>query len=93
MKYESDYDFTKIPFDRIERVGQISMLNNDMFTVSWLLGRYCNFKCSYCWTHGRADKPDHRPTNLCIQTINSIKEQAKEFMCVSRDRELLVDVK
>ena len=71
------YDFTKIPFDRIERVGQISMLENDMFTVSWLLGRYCNFKCSYCWTHGRADKPDHRPTNLCLQTINSIKEQAR----------------
>jgi len=74
----SNYDFTKIPLERIERVGQISMLKNDMFTVSWLLGRYCNFKCSYCWSHGRADKPDHRPTNLCLQTINSIKEQARE---------------
>ena len=28
--------------DRIIRLGQISMLKNDMFTVSWLLGRYCN---------------------------------------------------
>ena len=73
----ADYDFTKIPLDRIERVGQISMLKNDMFTVSWLLGRYCNFKCSYCWTHGRADKPDHRPTELCLKTIDSIKEQAR----------------
>ena len=59
MKYTSDYDFTKIPLDNIERVGQITMLQNDMFTVSWLLGRYCNFKCSYCWKHGRADEPDH----------------------------------
>jgi len=73
----SEYDFTKIPFDKIERVGQISMLKNDMFTVSWLLGRYCNYKCSYCWTHGRADKPDHRPTELCLKTIDSIKEQAR----------------
>ena len=71
------YDFTKIPLDKIERVGQISMLYNDMFTVSWLLGRYCNYKCSYCWTHGRSDKPDHRPTDLCLKTIDSIKEQAR----------------
>jgi len=71
------YDFTKIPLDRIERVGQISMLYSDMFTVSWLLGRYCNYKCSYCWAHGRADKPDHRPTELCLYTIDEIKKQAR----------------
>ena len=53
MKYTSEYDFTEIPFDNIVRVGQISMLKNDLFTVSWLLGRYCNFKCSYCWTQGQ----------------------------------------
>jgi len=78
MKYTSDYDFTKIPLDKIERVGQISMLKNNMFTVSWLLGRYCNYKCSYCWAHGRSDKKDHRPTDLCLKTIDSIKEQAEE---------------
>lgn len=78
MTLESDYDFTKIPFDRIVRFGQISMLMNDMFTVSWLLGRYCNFKCSYCWTHGRSDEKDHRPTELCLKTVDSIKEQARK---------------
>lgn len=73
----SKYDFTKIPFDKIVKLGQISMLKNDMFTVSWLLGRYCNFKCSYCWSHGRSDKKDHRSTELCLKTIDSIKEQAR----------------
>lgn len=72
----NDYDFTKIPFDRIVKLGQISMLDSDLFTVSWLLGRYCNFKCSYCWEHGRSDKVDHRPTDLCLRTIDSIKLQA-----------------
>jgi len=72
------YDFTKIPLDKIVRVGQISMLNNDLFTVSWLLGRYCNYKCSYCWSHGRADTKDHRPTELCLKTIDSIKSQARK---------------
>ena len=74
----SEYDFTKIPFDHIVKLGQISMLYNDMFTVSWLLGRYCNYKCSYCWAHGRSDVKDHRPFQLCLDTITSIKEQARE---------------
>jgi MoaA/NifB/PqqE/SkfB family radical SAM enzyme len=73
----SEYDFTKIPFDRIVKLGQISMLYNDLFTVSWLLGRYCNYRCSYCWTHGRSEKKDHRPIELCLKTIDSIKEQAR----------------
>ena len=77
-EYTSDYDFTKIPFDRIERVGQISMLKNKLFTTSWLLGRYCNYHCSYCWAHGRSDIKDHRPTELCLKTIDSIKEQARD---------------
>jgi len=74
----SEYDFTKIPFDKLTRVGQISMLYNDLFTVSWLLGRYCNYHCSYCWEHGRADKKDHRPIRLIIKTLHEIKRQARE---------------
>lgn len=70
-------DFTKTPFDKIIRVGQISMIYNDLFTVSWLLGRYCNYNCSYCWEHGRSDKKDHRSLKLCIKTIRNIKKQAR----------------
>ena len=72
-----DYDFSLIPFDKIVKLGQTSMLEKDLFTVSWLLGRYCNYKCSYCWAHGRSDVKDHRPTELCLKTIDSIKEQAR----------------
>jgi len=74
----SDYDFTKIPFDKLTRVGQISMLYNDLFNVSWILGRYCNYHCSYCWEHGRSDKKDHRSLKTCILTIRDIKTQARE---------------
>ena len=42
----SNYDFTKIPFNDLVRVGQRTMLYRDMFSVSWLLGRFCNYKCS-----------------------------------------------
>jgi organic radical activating enzyme len=73
----SNYDFTKIPFDDIVQVGQRTLLYRDLFTVSWLLGRFCNYKCSYCWPYARSDRKDHRPTELCLKTIDEIKRQAR----------------
>ncbi len=75
---KSSYDFTKIPYNDIVRVGQRTMLYRDIFTVSWLLGRYCNYRCSYCWPYARSDTKDHRPTELCLKTIDEIKRQARE---------------
>ena len=74
----SAYDFTAIPYDDIVRVGQRTMLYKDLFTVSWLLGRFCNYRCSYCWPYARSDTKDHRPTELCLKTIDEIKRQARE---------------
>ena len=74
----SAYDFTKIPYADIVRVGQRTLLYRDLFTVSWLLGRFCNYRCSYCWPYARSDKKDHRPTELCLATIDEIKRQARE---------------
>jgi organic radical activating enzyme len=74
----SAYDFEKIPYDELVRVGQRTMLYKDIFTVSWLLGRFCNYRCSYCWPYARSDSKDHRPTELCLKTIDEIKCQARE---------------
>ena len=76
--YYSSYSFSDIPFQDIERLGQASLLHRDLFCVSWLLGRFCNYKCSYCWPYARSSKPDHRPLKLLIQTMNEIKRQARE---------------
>lgn len=73
----SNYDFSAIPFKDIVKFGQRSLLYRDLFTVSWLLGRFCNYKCSYCWPYARSDKKDHRPTELCLSTIDEIKRQAR----------------
>lgn len=73
----SQYDFSKIPFDRIVKVGQRSLIYRDLFTVSWLLGRFCNYNCSYCWPYARSDTKDFRPTKLIILTIDEIKRQAR----------------
>ena len=75
---KSKYDFNKIPFNDIEMVGQHTMVKKDLFTVSWLLGRFCNYNCSYCWPYARSSKKDHRDTDLCLLTIDEIKRQARE---------------
>ena len=74
----SSYNFKAIPYNDIVRVGQRTMLYKDLFTVSWLLGRYCNYRCSYCWPYARSDSKDHRPTELCLKTVDEIKRQARE---------------
>lgn len=74
----SEYDFSQIPFDDIVKLGQRSLLYRDLFNVSWLLGRYCNYNCSYCWPYARSDEKDHRPLSLLISTMDQIKKQARE---------------
>lgn len=77
MLNQSNYDFTKIPFDRIVKFGQRSMLNKDTFAVSWILGRYCNYNCSYCWPYAHSRYKDYRPLDLITKTIDEIKRQSK----------------
>jgi len=65
-----------IPWNNIIRFGQQSMLETDLFNISWILGRFCNYKCSYCWPYARTDKPDYQDLNIYRDTIFNIKEQA-----------------
>ena len=78
LKNSHPYSFSSIPFSDIERLGQISLLYRDLFCVSWLLGRFCNYKCSYCWPYARSSTLDHRPLSLLIKTMDEIKKQARE---------------
>ena len=53
------------------------MLNKKLFNVSWILGRFCNYDCSYCWPYARSKTLDHRPFEVYTRTIDEIKRQAK----------------
>ena len=64
-------------FEQIDRIGHVTMLYRNIFAVTFHLGRFCNYNCSYCWTHGRSDVKDHRPTEVVIATIAEIKRQAR----------------
>ena len=67
-----------IPFNNITSLGQKTMLDNPLFNVSWILGRFCNYKCSYCCPYANTDKPDHQELSLYKSTIDEIKSQARD---------------
>jgi organic radical activating enzyme len=69
--------FSTIPFEKIMRFGQQTMLDRPLFNVSWILGRFCNYKCSYCWPYARSDKSDYQPIEMYKATANEIKRQAR----------------
>ena len=71
-------DFQKIPFQNIVKFGQRTMLSRPLFSVSWILGRFCNYNCSYCWPYARSDKPDHQELEVYKNAINEIKRQARQ---------------
>jgi len=70
-------NFQNIPFDKIVRLGQKTLLDTDLFTVSWILARFCNYNCSYCWPYARSSIPDHRSLQTYCDTVDEIKRQAR----------------
>jgi len=70
-------DYTNIPWNDITHFGQKTLLKSHLFTVSWITTRYCNYECSYCWPYARSSVKDTKPLELYINTVNSIKAQAK----------------
>jgi hypothetical protein len=70
-------NFQEIPFDKIVKFGQQTMLNSRLFTVSWILARFCNYSCSYCWPYARSSTLDHQNLEIYLNTLDSIKAQAR----------------
>ena len=70
-------NFTEIPFQNIVRFGQQTMLDRPLFSTSWILGRFCNYKCSYCWPYARSDVQDYQSLDVYKHTIDEIKRQAR----------------
>ena len=69
-------NFTEIPFSKIVKFGQETMLDKNLFSISWILGRFCNYSCSYCWPYAHSDKPDHLELELYKKTMDEIRFQA-----------------
>lgn len=66
----------RIPLNNITKFGQQTMLDRPLFNVSWILGRFCNYKCSYCWPYARSDKLDFLSLETYTNAVDEIKRQA-----------------
>jgi organic radical activating enzyme len=71
-------EYQSIPFNDIIKIGEKRMLDRPLFTISWVLGRFCNYKCSYCWPHARSDEIDYQNFEVYTNAIDEIKRQARE---------------
>lgn len=71
-------EFQNIPWNDITHFGQQTMLKRPLFTVSWILGRFCNYECSYCWPYARSSTPDYHKFKTYTDTIDKIKSQARD---------------
>jgi organic radical activating enzyme len=69
---------SSIPFEKIVAFGQQNMLDRPLFNVSWILGRFCNYKCSYCWPYARSDQADYQSLDVYKFAVNNIKYQARK---------------
>ena len=69
--------FQDIPFQQIVKFGQRTMLERPLFNTSWILGRFCNYNCSYCWPYARSSEVDHQPLEVYKSTVDEIKRQAR----------------
>ena len=66
-----------IPFNKIVKFGQSTMLEKDLFNVSWILSRFCNYNCSYCCHYAHSSKSIIDPEQY-KKTIDEIKRQARD---------------
>jgi hypothetical protein len=71
-------NFQNIPFDNITKFGQKTLLDTNLFTVSWILARFCNYNCSYCWPYARSSTPDHQTLETYKTALTEIKRQARD---------------
>ena len=67
----------QVPFNDIIRFGQETMLDTKLFNISWILGRFCNYSCSYCWPYARSDQQDYQTLDVYKNAIDVIKQQAR----------------
>lgn len=68
--------FQMVPFNDINHFGQITMLDHGVFNISWIIDRFCNYKCSYCWPYANSQVPKFATLDLYKHVIDNIVSQA-----------------
>ena len=71
-------EYVNIPWDDIVRVETNFINKIEPFTIAWVLGRFCNYSCSYCYDFAHSDKVDHFSLQVYKDTVSEIKRQSRQ---------------
>ncbi len=64
--------------NKITEVYSETFKNNNIANCSWIMNRYCNYSCSYCWPHAHQKQKDFLTENQYLMAINEIINQFHE---------------
>jgi organic radical activating enzyme len=71
--------FVNIPFERIVESRDVQLHYNNIFQIHWILGRFCNYNCSYCWPDSHSlEKDEEKDVSYFTGAIDKIIEQGKK---------------
>lgn len=75
LKYTDE--FVNIPWDDIVRL-ETNRPEENPFSIAWILGRFCNYSCTYCYDFAHTNKVDHFSLEVYKNTIDEIKRQSRD---------------
>ena len=71
--------FQSIPYDRIVEFRDIQLFHNNIFQIHWILGRYCNYNCSYCWPASHsANRDEPKDESYFRDAVTNIVNNARQ---------------
>lgn len=76
--HNKNLELQYIPINNITKLGEIRMIDRPLFVTTWVIGRFCNYNCSYCWPHAKTNKPDYQDFEVYTNFIDEVKRQARE---------------
>ena len=64
-----------IPIDDIVEISTRTFKNWNIANCKWVLNRYCNYSCSYCWPWAHSNKKDFMPEDVYLLAVDEIVHQ------------------
>ena len=64
-----------IPYDKIIEITTRTFQNQNIANCKWVLNRFCNYSCSYCWPWAHSNKKDFMSEDTYLLAVDEIIHQ------------------
>lgn len=69
---------SNIPYDKIVEISTTTFSSFNLANCKWLLNRYCNYSCSYCWPTAHTSKKDFLSEDTYLLAIDTIVNEFEQ---------------